>query len=267
VIQNLFSSAASIGAASQSWFDSIQRMASGQRVKKSADDAAGSAVLTAIDTVSQSERASIKSVNDGMSLLQGVDGAAEQVQQNLVKMRELAVVAASDTTGAAAKSSLQDQVMQLRDQINQVSQSTEFNGVQLANGAQAAIEVQAGPSSDDQITIDTPDLSSAPLGLDGLDLSTSAGAQAALDALDAAMGEINTVRSEAGAQHNRLTSAAETGSARMVDQASAASQIGDTDFALEASRNANLQIQQQASMAAQVQSQNLSRASAATLLA
>jgi len=266
VIQNLLSSAASGGSVSQSLFQSIQKMVSGQRINNAADDPAGSGVLTSIETVGQSERASVKAINDGMNLLQGVDGAASKIQDNLVRMRELSVVAASDTLGEAGRASINEEVGQLRDEINRIAETTEFNGIQLANGAQPAIEVQAGPDGADQVTIDTPDLTTTALGVDGIDLSTSAGAQAAIDALDAAMQEVGSVRSDAGAQHNRLTSAVESGSDRILNQAAAASRIGDTDFALESSRNANLQLQQQASLSAQVQGQNLSRSAATMLL-
>lgn len=266
MIQNLFSSPASMGGAAQSLFQSIQKITSGQRINQAGDDPAGAAVLSSIDTVSQSERASVKAINDGMNMLQGVDGAADQITENLVRMRELAVVAASDTTGQAGRAAIQDEVAQLASELDRVAETTEFNGIQLANGAQAALDVQAGPNSGDAVTIDTPDLTADALGVDGLDLSTSAGAQAALDALDSALAEVGSVRSEAGAQHERLASASEAGGARIAAQAAAGSRIGDTDFAMEASRNASLQLQADTQVAAQVQSQSIARSSVAMLL-
>lgn len=265
MIQSLFSSAASAGSVSQSIFQSIQRVASGQRINQASDDAAGLGVLTSIDTVAQSDRASLRAINDGMNMLQGVDGAAEQIQDNLVRMRELSMVAASDTTGPAARAALQEEADQLYEEIRRVAESTEFAGVQLTNGAQPALEVQAGPDAADSVTIDTPDLTPAGLALAPIDLSSSASAQDALDALDAAVSEVGAVRGDAGAQHERLASASDFGASRLIEETRAAS-IFDTDIALEAADQVNLQLQWNAKIAAQVQSQDLARSSAKLLM-
>jgi len=266
MIQNLLSSTGSMGGVSQGLFQGIQRIGSGQRITRAADDPAGSAVFSAIQGVSRSDRASLRAVNDGMNMAQGIDATAGRIQDNLARMRELAVVAASDTTGDTGRAALNDEVMQLRDEITRVADSTEFNGVQLTNGAQTGLDVQAGAGSSDDINLDTPDLTAGALGVSGIDLSTGAGAKAALDAIDAALEEVSSVRAEAGAQHERFTSAVDSSTSRIEAQAAALSRIGDADYAREISQNSNLQLQQDVQIAARVQSQNLTRASTSALL-
>jgi flagellin len=266
MIQNLFSSTASMGGVSQGLFQSIQRVGSGQRITQAGDDPAGSAVFSAIQSISRSDRASLRAVNDGMNMAQGIDATAGRIQDNLARLRELAVAAASDTTGQAGRAALNDEVMQLRDEITRVADSTEFNGVQLTNGAQTGLDVQAGASSSDEINLDTPDLTAGALGVAGIDVSTGAGAQAALEAIDAAMKDVSSVRAEAGSQHERLASAIDSSASRIESQAAALSRIGDADYALEVSKNSNLQLQQDVQVAVRVQSQNLTRASTSALL-
>jgi len=266
MIQNLLSSPASFGGATQSLFDSIQRMVGGQRVEKAAADPAGAAVVSKLDSIAASDRQAVRATNDGMSIAQSIDGTAEKAQDNLVKMRELAVAASSDTAGSAARQSFQDQVNLLAQQMDQSAASTEYNGIPLTDGSLDSIEVQASSDGADQIAIDTADLTAANLGVDALDLSSSAGAQASIDAIDAALKQVGEVRADVGAQHNRLASAAEAGSARVIDQQSAASRIGDIDFALEASQNASAQLQQDVSTAAQVQTRNLLAGSVSQLI-
>jgi len=257
MIQNLLSSPASIGATTQSLFDSIQRIVGGQRINEAGDDPAGAAVVAKFDSIASSDRQAVRATNDGMSIAQTIDGAADTVQENLVKMRELSVAAASDTSGEAARAAFQDQVEQLADEINRTAETTEFNGIPLTEGSLDTIEVQASSDGADQIAIDTADLTTSALGVDGLDLSDSAGAQASIDAIDAALKEVGKVRSDVGAQHNRLASAAEAGSARVIDQQTAASQIADSGNMLGASENASAQLRLDASIAAKVQSRNL----------
>ncbi len=267
MIQNLLSSPASIGGTTQSLFDSIQRMVGGKRVNKASDDPASAAVVTKLDSVASSDRQAVRATNDGMSIAQTIDGAADRVQENLVKMRELSVAAASDTAGEAARAAFQDQVELLADEINRTAEATEFNGIPLTEGSLDSIEVQASADGADQIAINTANLTTGAIGVDGIDLTDSASAQASIDAIDAALQQVGDVRSDVGAQHNRLASAAEAGSARVIDQQTAASRIGDTGFALEASENASAQLQRNVSIAARMQSRHLVASSVAQLIA
>ena len=266
MIQNLMSSPASLGGVTQSFFDSVQRMVSGKRINKAADDPAGSAVIAKLDSIISSDKQAIRATNDGMSISQSIDSAAENTQANLVEMRKLAVAAATDTVGAGARQTFQDQVDQMALEIDRSASTTAFNGIPLTDGSMGDIEVIASADGADTIALGTADLTATTLGVDSLDLSSSAGASAAIDAIDAALEQVSSVRTDAGAQHNRLASAAEAGSARVIDQQSAVSRILDVDMAMESSVQANTQLQINAATAAKVQSRNLMAGSVAQLL-
>lgn len=266
MIQNLFSSLGSVGPASQGFFSSLQKMMSGQRIERAAADPAGSAVVAELDSVGRSERAAVRAVGDGMSLLQGVDGAASEVRDRLVEMRQLAVAAASDPVGDAGRASLQEQVVQLRDAIDDVAGRAELGGVSLASGAQASVEVQVGPEGTDAVSLDTPDLGSVALGVGTIDLSTREGALQAIDVLDGSIEQVGQVRATAGAQHARLESAVGSGSARAAVQAAASSRIGDADMAREIAKTTQSALQLDVATATQVQSSQLARVSAMALL-
>jgi flagellin len=266
MIQNLMSSPASFGGVTQTFFDSIQRMVSGKRLHTAADDPAGSGVVAKIDSIGASNKQAIRATNDGMSIAQSIDATAENTQTNLVEMRKIAVAAATDTVGAGARQTFQDQMDQMALEVDRSASSTAFNGIPLTDGSVGNIDVMASSDSSGSIAIDTADLTATTLGVDSLDLSSSAGALASIDAIDAALEQVGTVRADVGAQHNRLASAAEAGSARVIDQQSAASRIMDLDMAMASSDRVNAQLQLNAATAAKVQSRDLMAGSVAQLL-
>jgi flagellin len=262
MIQNLFSSAASAGAISPAVFDQAQRVQPPTRLSEAQNEPA---VLTTIDPAAHSERTGMRAVNGGMSIVQSVDGAADQVQEGLVRMRKLAVVAASDTPGEPDRATLLEQTEKLKEEINAIADETAFSGFKLTDGSQAHLEIQVNPVADDVISIDTPDLSTESLGVDLLDLSTTAGAKAALAALDAAISSVGRVRVEAGFQQEQLAEATRE-SVEAQDNPGART-ISDTESAVKVSQEANVQLREERSAAAQVQTQNLSRATTSILLA
>jgi flagellin len=138
---------------------------------------------------------------------------------------------------------------------------TEFNGLQLSDGSDTTIDVQVGinDSTDDRIEITLGDLTTATLGIDTLDLSTSATAQSALATLDTALGSVNSFRSDFGAVQNRLESALNNSQVYTEALSSAQSSIMDTDFATETSNLTKLQIMQQAGVASLAQAKNINQ--------
>ncbi len=263
MIQNLFSSAASAGAVSPAVFDQVQRVQAptGQSQPRSQP-----AVLTTIDPAAHSERTNMRAVNGGMSIVQSVDDAAEQVQEGLVRLRELAVVAASDTPGQPERATLLEQTEKLKEEINAIADETSFSGFQLTDGTQATLEIQVDPAADEVIAIDTPDLSTESLGVDSLDLSTTAGAKAALAALDAAIEGVGRVRVEAGFQQEQLAEATRE-SVEARENPLLSRGIADRESAVQVSYEASVQLREERAAAAQAQTQNLSRDTASILLA
>lgn len=266
MISNLLSSPANFGSAAKGFIDSIQKISSGSRLTSASVDPAGAAVATELETTASSERMAIRNTNDGMSMLQSIDGAADSQQVKLERMRELAVAASSDTAGASARDAFQAEVDQLVQEFDRTAGSTEFGGLSLTDGSAGTLSVQAGAESSDQIDIEAPDLTAAGVGLGAIDLSTSGGARAAIDAIDAALQDVSSKRADAGAQHNRLTSAAEAGSSRVIDQQAAASRIADTDYAMEIGQQTSKQLQMDSAIAAQTQGRRLDAGMVAKLI-
>ena len=247
----------------------LGRISSGLRINSAADDAAGLGVAENLDAASRSMRQAMRNTNDGISVLQTAEGAANEVANILKRMRELAVQSASETLDDGERAYIQDEFTQLSEEVDRIANVTEFNGLQLADGSLATIGVQVGinNTANDQIDITLGDLTAATLGVDTgtIDLSTSAAASAALPGIDTALDLVNSYRSEMGAVQNRLESSLRNLENTDQNITAAESQIRDADFALEASEMAKYNVMQQAGVAALGQAKNINQ-SAAQLL-
>jgi flagellin len=247
----------------------LGRISSGLRINSAADDAAGLGVAENLDAASRSMRQAMRNTNDGISVLQTAEGAANEVANILKRMRELTVQSASETLDDGERAYIQDEFTQLSEEVDRIANVTEFNGLQLADGTLATIGVQVGinNTANDQIDITLGDLTAATLGVDTgtIDLSTAAGASAALPGIDAALDLVNSYRSEMGSVQNRLESSLRNLENTDQNITAAESQIRDADFALEASEMAKYNVMQQAGVAALGQAKNINQ-SAAQLL-
>lgn len=244
----------------------LQQIATGRRITQAAIDPAGAAIVAELDAESASQRVSIRNANDGLSVLQTADGAASSTVDQLQRIRELAMQASSGTLSDSQRSLIQREVDELVEQMDAQAEGTEFNGLELTDGSRASLDVQTGTGSGDQTSISMMDLRTSTLGVDGLDLTSAAGAQAALDAVDGALDEVNSGRSELGASHNRLASSIAYGEDSLVQTQAAASRIGDTDFAETLLANANQALQNEANVFAVAQARNVSRVAVLGLL-
>ena len=247
----------------------LGRISSGLRINSAADDAAGLGVAENLDAASRSLRQAMRNTNDGISVVQTAEGAANEVANIIKRMRELAVQSASETLDNGERAYIQDEFVQLSDEVDRIANVTEFNGLKLSDGTLATVGVQVGinNTADDQIDITLGDLTSATLGVDTgtIDLSTSTGAFAALPGLDAALDSVNSYRSGFGAVQNRLESSLRNLENTDQNLTAAESQIRDADFAKEASEMAKYNVMQQAGVAALTQAKNINQ-SAAQLL-
>ncbi|HHO54254.1 MAG TPA: flagellin FliC, partial [Deltaproteobacteria bacterium] len=165
---------------------------------------------------------------------------------------------------------INDEFTALSTEVDRIANVTEFNGLALADGTNATLNVQVGinnVAANDRIAVTLGDLTAATLGVDtgSIDLSTAAGAQGALAGLDTALDSVNQYRSDYGATQNRLDSAFRSLSNYSQNLAAAESQIRDTDFAAESAEMAKQQIMQQAGVAALAQAKNIN-AQAAQLI-
>jgi flagellin len=241
----------------------LERVSSGMRVNRAADDAAGLGVATNLRTHISSTRQAMRNANDGISVVQTAEGAAGSVIDILDRMRELAVQSSSETLADDERAYIQDEFTQLTAEVDRIANVTEFNGVQLADGSTATLDVQVGiqNNADSRITITLGDLSAATLGVDALsvDMSTSAGGQSAIDAIDTALDTVNAYRSDLGAVQNRIDNAL-TNAATYVENLSAAEgAIMDADYAFETAEMTKQQIMQQSGIASMAQAKGIAQ--------
>ena len=248
---------------------SFRRISSGLRISKAADDAAGMGVAENLDAASRSARQAARNTNDGISVIATAEGATAEVVNIIKRMRELAVQSSSDTLDDDERAYIQTEYIQLSAEVDRIASVTEFNGVALGDGTNTTMDVQVGinDSADDRISITLGDLRATVLGIDSgsLDLSTAAGAQAAITTLDAAMDTVSGYRSDYGAVENRLDSALSNLEIYTENLEAAESRIRDADFAYETAELSKNQIMQQAGVSILAQAKGISQG-ALTLL-
>jgi flagellin len=240
------------------------RISSGLRINRAGDDAAGLAVAENLDAAHRSLNMARRNVNDGLGVIQIAEGAANEVANNLKRMRELAVQSSSETLASTERQYIQSEYTQLESEIERIANVTEFNGVGLSRGASTnaggalgltSLDVQVGMynTTDDRISITLGDLTVGASGLgltsNTVSLGSAVSAQAALDRLDVAIDSVNTYRSNFGALQNRLESSLRNLETYSENLKAAESQIRDADFAFEAAEMSKQQIMQQAGTA------------------
>ncbi len=243
-----------LSASQSSLTTSLQRLSSGLRVNSAKDDAAGLAIAERMNAQVKGMNVAIRNANDAISLSQTAEGALGKVGDALQRMRELAVQSANATNGTSDRANLQTEYAQLGAEVTRVLTGTKFNGTNLLNtAATLTFQVGANNVATDKIAIATTDLTALGAGVTtavGANISTSqATAQAAIDSLDTAIGEITTARATFGAAQNRFDSVISNLQVAAENQAASRSRITDTDFAAETANMTRGQILQQAGTA------------------
>jgi len=241
----------------------LAKISGGLRVTKAADDAAGSAVASNLNTVARSGKQAMRNANDGISIIQTAESATYEVLNILDRMRELAVQSSSETLDNSERSYINDEFEQLSDEIERIAQATEFNDLRLADGTHTTLSVQVGVTSgtESQLDITLGDLSVTTLGVDTttVDLTTATQAQSAIDDIDNAIDSVNSVRADYGAVQNRIDSSIANMTTYVESLTAAKSQIMDTDYASETAEMTRLQVMQQAGVAALAQARTINQ--------
>ncbi|HQS70171.1 MAG: flagellin [Novosphingobium sp. 28-62-57] len=231
----------------------MERLSTGKRINGAKDDAAGLAITTTMTSQIKGMGQGVRNANDGISLAQTADGALNEVTAMLQRIRELAVQSSSGTyQDATDRVYLQSEVDQLTEQLDQVIQNSNFNGVQLFDGSTTTITIQAGFASTDTVVLEIADLTTlaASGGAAGsYDISTAAAANTLLGTLDTELDAISEARSLLGAGQNRLESVVNNLNDNITNLSDARSRIVDTDYSAETTAMAKAQILSQASTA------------------
>lgn len=246
---------------------SLQRLSSGLRITRAADDAAGLAISESfraeVRSLSQAQRNS----NDAISMLQIAEGALNETSGLLVRMRELAIQAANGTLGSAERSTIDSEFSDLASEITRIASVTQFNGALLLSGG-SSITFQIGTqnSSSDRITVSAVNATASAVGIGAaISLVTAKGAQSALSNIDSAISTVASLRASFGTVQNRLESTIRSLAVAIENTAAAESRIRDVDFASETAELTRNQVLQQAGISVLGQA-NVSTQSALSLL-
>jgi flagellin len=228
--------------------ESFARLSSGLRINSAKDDAAGLAISNRFTAQIRGLNQSARNASDGISLLQVAEGSLEETTAALQRMRELAVQAANDTYTSSDRANLQDEVTQLIDEINRIQSTTQFNGQNLLDGNFARKKLQVGAYDDQNISVTLGSAGASAIGAD-VSIGTQSAANSAIDAIDAALDSISSLRSYLGAMQNRFESVINNLNNQAENISAAQSRILDADIAAEAAKLTRNSILQQAGTA------------------
>lgn len=240
---------------------SYERLASGYRINRAGDDAAGLQISERLRTQIRGSKKALDNVQDGMNFLNIADGSLQTITDNLQRMRELTVQAASDTYATAQRSAIISEINQLRQDIDRIARSTTFNGVvMLTSLTPSPFYIQVGPNSsnandridissaltDAQITVATSPLYLSAAAT-GTNFANNANIQVYISNLDSVIDGINTRRGDLGAYINRMEGAASNLQISIENQSASESRIRNVDVAAESADMTRNQILQQSS--------------------
>ncbi len=223
--------------------ESFAKLSSGSRITKSADDAAGLAISEKMKAEIRSAKQADRNANDGISMVQVAEGGLNETSSILTRMRELAIQSSSDTVGDSERGMTNLEYQSLKQEIERISQVTQFNGKNLLNGEGDKVEFQIGTGGDefqDRISFEPGLINSglSSLEVGGLDVSSKDGAQSSLGSLDAAIEKVSGNRAILGSLQNRLVSTSNNLQTYSENMTAANSRIRDTDFAEESAKQA-----------------------------
>ncbi|WP_298802611.1 flagellin [uncultured Pseudokineococcus sp.] len=221
---------------------SLEKLSSGLRINRAADDAAGLAISEGLRSQVGGLKVAVRNAQDGISVVQTAEGALSTSTSILQRMRDLTVQSAnSGGLNASAKGNIQKEVDQLAEELTRISTTTKFNGKNLLDGTYNGA-FQVGANGGEQIAVritanadpaTNTALSAAGLGVGALNVTTDAGSTAALTAIDAAIGTVSTTRADLGAKQNRLEMTIKNLNVSVENLSASESRIRDTDMAAE----------------------------------
>ncbi|MDH4468699.1 MAG: flagellin [Bacteriovoracaceae bacterium] len=225
----------------------MAKMSSGTRITKAADDAAGLAISEKMKSEIRSSAQANRNANDGISMIQVAEGGLNETATILTRLRELSIQSASDTVGQSERAFTDMEYQNLIQEIQRISEVTEFNGRKLLDGTGDKYDFQIGIRNNDfqdRISYNATETvsTSSSLGVEGLTVGNKESAQASLGSLDKAIEMVSGHRARLGALQNRLTSTSSNLQVFEENMSAANSRIRDLDYAAGAAENAKNQI-------------------------
>ena len=251
-----------LGVNSARLAQSVERISSGIRINKASDDAAGLAISEGLRSDIRALRQAVRNANDGVSLINVTEGALNEQAGILIRLRELASQAATGTVSSTERATIQLEFSALRNEVDRIAATTEFNGQKLVDGSLASsvtstsqifIQIGINSSADSRINlneqVDLEAMTSTGLSIHELSVTSSQGALSALSQMDSSITQITAGRGKIGAVQNRLQKSIANLSVGIENLTAADSQIRDADLAHEVAMLTRNQILVQASTA------------------
>ena len=241
---------------------SVERISSGIRINRGADDAAGLAISEGLRSDIRALRQATRNANDGMSLINVTEGALNEQSSILIRLRELASQAATGTVGSTERATIQLEFSALRNELTRIAETTEFNGIGLINGNLASsvattshtlIQIGIDNSSNSRLDLNNilalNAVTASTLGIASLSVTASAEALTALAEIETAISSVTAARGKVGAVQNRLQRSVSALSVSSENLQAAESAIRDADIAYEIAQLTRNQILVQTSTA------------------
>ncbi|WZL82108.1 flagellin [Vallitaleaceae bacterium 9-2] len=242
-----------LGSANNNISKSMEKLSSGYRINRAGDDAAGLSISEKMRAQVRGLTQASRNAQDGISMIQTAEGALNETQAILQRMRELAVQAANDTNVSADRTAISDELSELSAEIDRIATSTTFNEKNLLDGSLSATgaTLQIGANCGVSMTVTIGDMQAAALGVDAISgsVSTHADATAAIDTINDAIETVSAERSKLGANQNRLEHTIKNLDNAAENIQAAESRVRDVDMAKEMMEMTKQNILQQASTA------------------
>lgn len=239
--------------------DSFTKLSSGKRINKAADDAAGLAIAESLNANAAALKVANRNVSDTQSALQITDGALSQIGEISTRLKELATQASNGTLSDSQRSALNTEYNELTQEVQRITDTTEFNGTKLLNGSSITSQVDINSGSDSQISTPGVSISSAVSSVASQSIATQSGAQAALSQIDNLIQQNAATRGQIGASSSRLEFAKNNNSVKFENTRAAESRIRDVDVAEETANVTKRNILANASTAISAQAGRLNR--------
>ncbi|MCG5244043.1 flagellin [Azospirillum doebereinerae] len=237
---------------SESQANSVSKIASGSRITKASDDAAGLAVGTSLQSDVTVLKQAATNASHGSSILQTADGGMSSISDIVQRMRSLATQALSGSVTDNERAYLDAEFQQLTDEIDGIASGTRFNDDSLLDGTSnwaAGIDFRVGTTASDKINVKIADVTTTGLGINTSDVTSSANAATALTALDAAVTSLSDARADVGALISRFEFRSDMLDTTIENTEAAQSAIMDVDVAAEQSELASTKVLTQAAIA------------------
>ena len=226
---------------------SVERLASGLRINSAKDDAAGMAVRELMRADIAVLQQGARNAQDGISMLQTMEGAMATIDAALIRMKELAEQAATGSYSSTQRSIMDSEFDEMANEIQRIATATEFNGIKMLDNS-ATVSIHFGDTND-KIDIVGSKMTKAGLGISALNIDTAGSAKAALSTLDTAISSKDTARAKFGYNMNRLESTIQVLNNQAENLQASESRISDVDVATEMATMTRTQVLAQAGVA------------------